>query len=186
MRRAAQLAAGLLCALLISGCADDHARYADAVARMDELSAQVDAAFDRSAPHRKIIFSDTAWDDTQALVRALDAAHSVMNEALTAQDERIRVEESILELAALDASPDTRVLYHMDLEAQRAKRTVFVLSVEMLEALTAEARAGDRKAFDDLAEVYGRGMGAANQRYRELDQARQQRQQTDARATPPI
>lgn len=186
MRRAAPLAAALLCAALLCACADDHARYAKAVARMDELSEQVDAIFDRTAAHREAIFSDNAWEDPRALIDAVDEVRSGMTEALLAQEERIRVEESILELAALDQSAETRVLYHMDLEAQRAKRMIFVLSAEMFGELAKEAHAGNRSAFEELAKVYRAGVDEANRRYQELDRARQQRQQADARDNPPI
>lgn len=171
---------------ILAACSGDHARYEKLVERMDALAVQVDAGFDRVAPHARVIFSDTAWDDPAALIAALDAAREGMAGVLSAQEDRIRVEQSILELSALDQSPDTRVLYRMDVEAQQAKRAVFVLSLEMYEALAAEARAGNRETFAELANVYRAGVESGNRRFRDLDRQRQERQQAAVREPPSI
>ncbi|MDH5526580.1 MAG: hypothetical protein OEY97_04650 [Nitrospirota bacterium] len=178
-----------LCALLLvgqAGCVDDHARYDQAVQRMDQLAAQVDAGFDRVAVHNGKVFTEDSWDDRKGLVDALDAARAGMTDILADQEERIRVEEGILELAALEHSVDTRVLYHMDLDAQRAKRDLFAITLEMYEALAAEVQEDDRGAFDELSQVYRSGVEAGNQHFQELDKLRQDQQQSSARRPPSI
>jgi len=177
------LARGLL-ALAISlpalaACAPDRAAYDAAVARMDALDKQVDTAFDAARGLHAKLFAKDAWDDPGALAALLEEAEGHIDDALAAQDRRIATEQEILGLKALENAAETRLLYHLDLDAQRAKRDVFAETKAMYGDLVQAVLDRDPKAYLKAAEAHEKEIGAANARYRELDLERQRRQHPD-------
>lgn len=170
----------MLCALLFaSACSDDGKAYKQALARMEALESSVDAHFEAARAENGLILSSDAWKDPSALARALATAQTELAAAKRDQEARIAVSESILALPALDHSIRTRVLFHLDLDAQRAKLTVFSLTLEMYAALDEQVQRGDQAAYAELSRMYANGIREASKRYRELDLERQRQQQAD-------
>lgn len=162
--------------VLAVDCRPDMARYDAAVARMNALDARVDAGFDAVRVRNDRLLGPGAWDDPEALVAALEASRADMAEVLSDHRRRIEAEREILDLEVLAETPGTRLLYHMDLKAQEAKRDVLARTLEMYDRLLEAARRGDRRAYARHAAAYGARIEAANDRFRELDRARQRRQ----------
>jgi hypothetical protein len=163
-------------ALLLASCAPDRAEYDAAVARMDALDRQVDAAFDAARALHPRLFARDAWDDPDALAALVAEAQGHIADALADHDRRVATEASVLEMDALKDAAGTRLLYRMDLEAQAAKRAVFVEMRDMYDDLAAALRARDPKAYAQAAEQHGARIADLNARYSELDLARQRRQ----------
>lgn len=169
----AALAAGLL---VLAACAPDRAAYDAAVARMEALDARVDQGFDAARALHADLFAEHAWDDPAALADTLAEADRRMAAVLEDQDRRVAAEEAILAMDIMREAPQARLVYRMDLEAQGAKREVFVRTRAMYAALAQAVRARDPKAYTEAAHAHGERIQAANARYRELDLARQRRQ----------
>jgi len=179
--RMAGALAGVLCAALaLAACSADRAAYDAAVARMDALDVKVDAAFDAARGLHGELFAQDAWDDPGALAARLDEARGHIAEALADHDRRVATEAGLLDMDAMKKAADTRLLYRMDLEAQQAKREVFVETGAMYDDLARAVAARDPKAYARAAEAHGTRIEQANARYRELDLARQRRQQPPA------
>ncbi|MDH4230055.1 MAG: hypothetical protein OEW11_10005 [Nitrospirota bacterium] len=172
------------------GCTDQNARYREALAHMEALERQSDAEFDAARAHQAEILAPGNWPRDAApapapaaLLNHLDAAGRHMQRAATIQEQRIGAEREILALPLLDGAVDTRILFHMDLEAQQAKGELFAVTLEMYTSLLEKARTGDRDGYAALLPVYAAGIEAGNRRYQELDSARQEYQQK--RLAPP-
>jgi hypothetical protein len=175
-RRATGAAWALGLGLGLAACAPDLAEYDAAVARMNALELRVDQAFDEVRDLNEKLFVPEAWDDPGALAALVEQADGRMAEVLATQDRRIATEEAILTLEVMRNAAGTRVLYQMDLQAQAAKREVFVERRAMYAALAEAVRAGDPGAYAEAGRVHGERIEQANARYRELDLARQRRQ----------
>lgn len=176
-RRRAHALLGALCVIaLLVACSPDRAAYDAAVARMDALDGRVDAAFDAAREVHAQLFAKDAWDDPGALAERLKEAEGHIDEAIADQDRRIATEEEILGLKAMKDAADTRLLYHLDLDAQRAKRDVFALMKGMYGDLIQAVLDRDPGAYAKAADAHGARIDAANARYRELDLDRQRRQ----------
>lgn len=163
-----------------AACAPDRAAYDAAVARMGALDRQVDVAFDAARDLHPKLFARYAWDDPAALAALLAEAEGHMADALADHDRRVAAEEAILEMHAMQDAPGTRLLYRMDLEAQKAKREVFVETSGLYEDLARAVAARDPMAYARAAEAHGARIEQANARFRELDLARQRRQSPPA------
>jgi len=173
------LAALALASLMAAACAPDRARYDAAMARMGALDKKVDAAFDAARALHPRLFAQDAWDDPEALAALVVEAEGHMADALADHDRRVAAEEDVLGTDVMQKALGTRLLYRMDLEAQKAKREVFVETDAMYRDLAAAVAARDPKAYARAAETHGARIDQANARFRELDLARQRRQ------TPP-
>jgi len=169
----------LVAALLVmTACSGGHQEAYDAA--LKELAAfetKVDEGFESTRTRHKNILGEDAWETPIALVAALQAAADEIAQVVADQKARIAKERSILDLKVMDNAPATRELYHLDLETQHAKLAIFQIFQEMYGELMAQVKAGDPSAFAELARVYREGVGAANRRYVELDEARQLRQE---------
>jgi hypothetical protein len=166
----------LCAALVLAACAPDRAAYDAAVARMDALDHKVDADFDAARALHPKLFARDAWDDPDALAGLLKEARGHIDEALADHDRRVAAEEAILDMRPMQDAAGTRLLYRMDLEAQKAKRDVFVETQAMYDDLARALLARDPKAYAQAAEADGKKIDQANARFRELDLTRQRRQ----------
>jgi hypothetical protein len=166
--------------LATPACSPDRAAYDAAVARMGALDKQVDAAFDAARDLHPRLFAKDAWDDPTALAALLTEAEGHLADALADHDRRIAAEEAILDMDVMQNAAGTRLLYRMDLEAQKAKREVFVETDAMYQDLVRAVAARDPKAYAQAAEAHGARIEQANARFRELDLARQRRQSPPA------
>jgi hypothetical protein len=169
-----------LAALGPAACAPDRAAYDAAVARMSALDRKVDAAFDGARDLHPKLFAKDAWDDPTALATLLAEAEGHMADAVADQDRRVATEEAILGMDVMKDAAGSRLLYRMDLEAQKAKRDVFVETRSMYEDLARAVAARDPGAYARAAEAHGARIDQANARFRELDLARQRRQSPPA------
>ncbi len=164
--------------LLLAGCgAAPEAEYNAALDELTRLEAVVDAGFDRASAHNKAIFDPSGWDDPQQLTRMLTEAETDMGRVVAAQQARIGQERAILALKLMENAPQTRTLYLLDIKAQQAKLAIFEISHEMYGKLREEAAANNRSGFDELAEIYRRGVQSAKRRFVDMDLARQQHQE---------
>jgi len=169
---------GAACVVLaLVACAPDRAAYDAAVARMEALDRQVDADFDRARALHVELFAKEAWDDPDALAARIGEAQEHIARAIEDHDRRVAAEEAVLDMDLLKDAVGTRLLYRMDLEAQRAKGEVFAETRAMYDDLAGAVLARDPKAYARAAEAHGVRIAAANDRYRELDLARQRRQE---------
>ncbi len=158
------------------GCDSNQARYDDAVDRLARLEADVDALFARAQAGNAALFGKDQWQDRDRIISALTDSIRAMSNAEAKQRQRITLEEEIMGFEFLADSAETRLLYRLDLDSQQAKLTVFTIALEMYQKLLPEARANNRTTYEELAQVYSRGIAAANQRYKELDLLRQTQQ----------
>lgn len=175
-----RLCLALFVVLLVSACSHDDKAYERALVQLTALEVSVDAHFEAARAENSLILSADPWGDRAALTHALATAKKEMAAARRDQAARITLAESILTLPALDHSARTRVLFHLDLSAQRAKLVVFTLTLEMYTALAAQAETADRATYAELSAVYASGIREANKRYRDLDLERQRQQRADA------
>jgi hypothetical protein len=161
---------------LLAACDPEMARLDAAVARMNALDARVDAGFDAARARHDAIFTPGAWDDPKALAEALAAARSALEAAVADHVRRLETEREIVAMETLAATPETRALYRMDLAAQEAKAAVLALTLELYRELARRQAAGERESFLAATRAYAPRIQAADDRYRELDLARQRRQ----------
>lgn len=166
----------LCAAVALISCSPDRAAYDAAVARMDALDQRTDAAFDAARALHPELFARDAWDDPTALAALLKEAEGHIDEAIADHDRRIATEQALLDMEILEKSAGTRLLYRMDLEAQRAKGDVFVETKALYDDLARAVLARDPKAYARAAEAHGDAIAQANAGFRELDLARQRRQ----------
>ena len=162
--------------LLAAACVSDDTRYSQALEQLEALEMRVDTGFSAARAHNPVILAADAWETPDALKDALAAAAEAMAGTVVDQEARIAHEASILEFEFLTGSPDTRVIYLMDLDAQRAKLAIFNVTLEMYQVLKKEVDGGTRSGFEELARTYSAGIEAANHRYQGLDLARQRKQ----------
>jgi hypothetical protein len=177
--------------LLLCACSGGHqAEYDAALKDLAAFESKVDEGFEAARSRHENILGEAAWETPLALVASLQSATLAMGQVVADQKARIERERAILDLKAMDNAPATRELYHLDLKTQHAKLAIFQIFQEMYGDLLTQVKAGDPAAFSELAKIYREGVGAANRRYVELDEARQRRQadllgdQVDAQAAP--
>lgn len=172
-----RLALLLMLGLLLACSDGGQQEYATAMAELERLELEVDAGFDAARNRMGELVAEGAWTDPAALEARLTDSRQTMAQVVAQQTSRIVQERAMLALEAMDNAPKTRELYHLDLAAQEGKLGVFVAYYDMCGALLAALQADQPVSYMEQARDYRDRIATANAVFKDLDAARQLRQE---------